>query len=321
MSEVFRALEQAERDRLRARGVVEPPATVANPGDPNTADADVAAVAAIEADTPRIAEPDATAPHGVDDRLVSLVVPASFEAEQYRALAHAVERARSSAGVSVVAVSSPTPGDGKTVTAINLAGALSQFPDTRVLVIDADVRRPSLAHWLGSAGDGPGLAGAVSDASVTLDRAVRMAEPSRMAVLPSGRLPAAPWELVKSARFKALIAEARRAYDYVVLDTPPMVGLPDCRVIAESVDAFLVVVAAHRTSRRLLAEALTVIDPGKILGLVFNADDRPLAPSGAYAYGTSDTSTGSRLAAAVRRARRVVPRLRFSRGYHETPWR
>src|SRR2546430_5111482 len=73
------------------------------------------------------------------------------------------------------------------------------------------------------------------------------------------------------------LAEARRRFDYIVLDTPPLVSVPDCRVIGKWVDGFLIVVTAHRTSRKLLEEALKVTEPATILGLVFNVDDRHLS--------------------------------------------
>ncbi|PYM04298.1 MAG: hypothetical protein DMD82_14850, partial [Candidatus Rokuibacteriota bacterium] len=83
--------------------------------------------------------------------------------------------------------------------------------------------------------------------------------------------------MLKSPRLGELLAEARRQYDYVVVDTPPLVPVPDSRVIANWVDGLLMVVAAHRTPRRLVEEALDIIDAAKTLGVVFNGDDRPLS--------------------------------------------
>ena len=74
-----------------------------------------------------------------------------------------------------------------------------------------------------------------------------------------------------------LIEEARAAYDYVILDAPPVLLVPDCKLIAQLVDGFLVVVAAHRTPRKLLAETLNGMDPSKVLGLVFNGDARAVS--------------------------------------------
>ena len=88
--------------------------------------------------------------------------------------------------------------------------------------------------------------------------------------------------MLKSPRLGELLEEARRRYDYIVVDAPPLCPVQDCRVIAHWVDGFLLVVAAHHTPRRLVAEALNVVERGKMLGLVFNGDDHP--PSSFYGY-------------------------------------
>ena len=90
----------------------------------------------------------------------------------------------------------------------------------------------------------------------------------------------------ESPRLAELLEQARREYDYVVVDTPPLVALPDCRVLANHVDAFLLVVTAHKTPRRLLEAALGAVDPARILGLVFNGDDdSPTAQYGRWFRG------------------------------------
>src|SRR5206468_2700492 len=82
----------------------------------------------------------------------------------------------------------------------------------------------------------------------------------------AGQPPAAPYEVLESPRFGELISEARQKYDYVLLDTPPIVSVPDCRVIGKWVDGFLIVVAAHQTRRKLLEEALNLMEPAKVIG-------------------------------------------------------
>ena len=86
---------------------------------------------------------------GLEEHLVSLLSPSSFEAEQYRTLSHVVERLRMTNAVAVLGISSPGDGEGKTVTAVNLAGALAQDLRNRVLLLEADLRRPTLAKYLG----------------------------------------------------------------------------------------------------------------------------------------------------------------------------
>jgi capsular exopolysaccharide synthesis family protein len=224
-------------------------------------------------------------PH-VDAHLVTLLGRPSPEADQYNALRYAVEEKRVSDGLHVVAITSPSVGDGKTTTSVNLAGALAHRRDARVLLIDADLRRPSVAPLLGLAEHPgrPGLVDVISDSALTLERAVRHLPAFNLNVLPAGQLSDDPFELLRSARVGELLQEARRRYDLVVVDTPPVLLVPDSRILQSWVDGFLLVVAANRTRRKLVAEALNLLGPGKMVGLVFNRDDRPLANEYGYGY-------------------------------------
>lgn len=223
----------------------------------------------------------AAKPPGIDaveEHLVSLLSPASFEADQYRTLRSVLEHVHKGTGLRVVAVTSPGAGDGKTTTAINLAGALAQNSECRVLLVDADLRRSTLADHLGLGdADSPGLVEAILDPSVSLEDVVRRRPPFNLSVLPAGRPSPTPYETLKSPRLGELLAEARQRYDHIVLDTPPVVPVPDCRAIATWVDGFLLVVAAHTTPRKLVEESLSAMDPSKVLGFVFNNDDHPVS--------------------------------------------
>ena len=254
---------------------------------------------------PRSQETAPAALDSVEDHLVSLLTPSSFAAEQYRTLRHLIEQLHKSADLTVMTISSPAVGDGKTTTAINLAGALAQAPEARVLLVDVDLRRESMLKQLGLVdADSPGLVDAILNPALPLEHVAQPCPPFNLSVVAAGRRPAAHYELLKSPRLGELLGEARRQYDYVLLDTPPLVPIPDSRVIGKWVDGFLVVVAAHRTPRKLLEEALNVIEPAKIVGLVFNSDDRPLS---GYSYGDHYPSpNGNRL----RRWGRAVKKFR-----------
>src|SRR3989475_8581693 len=157
--------------------------------------------------------------------------------------------------------STPAVADGKTTTAINLAGALAQAPDARVLLVDADLRGAALATNLGlDERAGPGLVDAILDSTLTFEAVVHVHPHLNLSVLAAGRVPSAPYEVLKSPRLGELLTEARRRYDYIVLDTPPLVSFPDCRVIGKWVDGVLIVVTAHRTPRKLFEEALNVTE-------------------------------------------------------------
>lgn len=230
-----------------------------------------------------------------DPHLVSLASPASFEAEQYRTLRARLEARQEGKALQVVAVTSSAVGDGKTTTAINLAGALAQSPDARVLLVDADLRRPSVDSQLGWGGRSePGLADAILDADRTLQSTVRRRPPLKLSVVTAGRRPPAPYEALKSARLGTLFEEMRRDFDYVVVDTPPLIPVPDCRLIARWVDGLLMVVAAHRTPRKLVEEGLNLLEPSRVIGLIFNGDDRPFSGyyGHYYSYGHPSRRTG-----------------------------
>jgi protein-tyrosine kinase len=301
MSKFFKALEQARQDRaLRKEAPLEParfteaspdkswrPEPAALPQPANEPAGDVHGRHVGPRERPAAAPHPASEPaDGVDQHLVSLLTPAAYEAEQYRALRHIVEQLHRAGDLQVIAVSSPGAGDGKTTTAINLAGALAQAPEARVLLVDADLRQPSLARLLGLGDSGvTDLVGGIVDPSLTLDRIVQPRPPFNLSVICTAQAPPSAYELLKSPRLGELVEEARRRYDFIVIDTPPLTPFQDCRVIGRWVDGFLLVVAAHRTPRRLVEEALTTLDHTKVFGFVFNEDVRSISDHYSSYYG------------------------------------
>ncbi len=299
MSKFQKALDQAQRDRaLRLRSTSEPrPAPPAEPEDRP------AAVPPAEENgptaEPRLAwsvPPPPAAPRrqtrmhtprrrrpvgateSVDDHLVSLVAPSSLEAEQYRALRHVIEQKHRAENMSVIAVSSPGGGDGKTTTSINLAGALAQAPEARVLLVEADLRRPSISGLLGL-GDpnAAGLVHAVLEPDLVLADVIQPLPTFNLSVVVAGQTPPSPYEVLKSPRLAELFDEARRDYDFIVIDTAPLVPVQDYRVIARLVDGMVLVVAAHHTPRPMLEAAFEIVDRDRMIGLVFNGYDNLLA--------------------------------------------
>jgi capsular exopolysaccharide synthesis family protein len=212
----------------------------------------------------------------LDTHLVSLTAPASFAAEQYQGLRLTVERLARARDVRVIAISSPAAGDGKTVTAINLAGALARSSEDRVLLIDADLRRPSVARQLGITDAQVGLADALSDGCRRVADVVRRLDAYNLDVIPSGTPRTGISQILRSPRLDAFLQEARQRYAYIVLDTPPLLPVFDSALLAKSVDGVLMVVSANQTPRKLLGEALNMLDASKVLGIVFNRDKRPL---------------------------------------------
>jgi capsular exopolysaccharide synthesis family protein len=213
----------------------------------------------------------------LDDHLVSLLEPTSFAAEQYRAVRLAIENYRRERGLNIVAISSPGRGEGKTMTAINLAGALAQSADARVALVDADLRHPRVADYLGLP-PASGLSGYLLDPQMELDAVLARHAGTAFAVVPAGARTSMPYELLKSPRLTALFQALRARFDYVVVDTPPTLLFPDVGILRDAVDGFVLVARANRTPREGLVDGLDAIGRHRVVGVVFNDDERSTFP-------------------------------------------
>ena len=220
-------------------------------------------------------------PGRVDDHLVSLLEPTSFAAEQYRSVRLAIENFRRERGTRLVGVSSPASGDGKTTTTINLAGALAQGQGARVVLVEADLRRPSIAGMLGVYAGG-GLTTYLLDPSLEVEHIVQRPAGLGFPVVVAGAVAAMPYELLKSPRLSALFATLLAEFDFVVVDTPPTLSFPDVGILRDVVDGFVLVVRANRTPREQVRQSIGTIGSDRVLGMIFNADDR-LQRSSPYA--------------------------------------
>jgi capsular exopolysaccharide synthesis family protein len=207
----------------------------------------------------------------IDDHLVSLLAPTSFAAEQYRAVRLTLETLHHERNVSVVGITSPGRGEGRTMTALNLAGALAQAQQARVVLVEADLRHPSVARYLGLA-HGRGLSNYLLDGNRSVDDVLQRPASIAFSVVPAGPASSMPYELLKSPRLSALLDELRKRFDYVVLDTPSALSFPDVGILRELVDGFLVVVRANQTPREQVTDTVGVVGRPRALGLVFNDD-------------------------------------------------
>lgn len=212
----------------------------------------------------------------IDPRLVTLTAPDTFAAERYQGLRMKLEQLRAEKALRVIAVTSPGAGDGKTLTSINLAGVLARESDARILLIDADLRRSSVSEQLGLEAGAAGLADLIASSKKQLPELVRRPDKCGFDVLPAGSSSRSVQKLFRAERFAQILAEARERYDYVLLDTAPLVPVFDAAVLARQVDGVILVVAAEKTPRKLLGAALDLLDASKVVGIVFNADTSPL---------------------------------------------
>jgi protein-tyrosine kinase len=219
----------------------------------------------------RLAEPAATPAErevNLDRHLVTALAPQSLAAEQYRSLRTRISRVENSRAVRVLIVTSPGKGDGKSLTAANLALAMAEEFSQRVLLIDADLRRPSV-HHLFDVPESPGLTDVLVGAATLDDALVTLAD-HHLTVLPSGMLPTHPAELLGSAAMRRTVDTLRTRFDRLILDMPPVAPLADVHIAAALADGILMIVRAGMTQKPAIERALAGLDMTKVLGLVLN---------------------------------------------------
>src|SRR5690606_423572 len=129
-----------------------------------------------------------------------------------------------------------------------------------------------------------GLVDAIVTPELNLQKVTRRIAPLNLSFVLTGSRTSAPYEVLSSPKLGELLDEARRNYDYVIVDSPPAVPVSDCRVISRWIDGFLMVVGAHRTPRAMLAEALNILGPDKVIGLVYNGGEELLTKYYGYGY-------------------------------------
>jgi len=215
----------------------------------------------------------------LNKRRISLLQPDSFVAEQFRALRGRIDAIAADRPIRTIAVTSATPGEGKTTSAINLAIVTSLSVGRRVLLVDCDLRRPKVHSTLGITPDA-GLAEVLTD-QIGLEQAIVKPEGMGLEILAVRGRPANPSELLGSARMRELIEEVAARYDRVVLDTPAALGLPDAKAVADLSDGIVVVVRADVSRQEDIETVLEIVDRRRVLGLVLNG---AVADQGRYGY-------------------------------------
>jgi capsular exopolysaccharide synthesis family protein len=205
--------------------------------------------------------------------------------EQYRKLAATLYHVQANRGIRVVLCTSAMMAEGKTVTSANLALTLSQSYQRRVLLIDADLRRPRL-HTLFNIPNDEGLYEALG---ARTDRKVTVVPVSPwLSVVTAGRPGPDPVQVLTSERLARVLEDAGSNFDWVIIDTPPVLVLPDAGLLMGLVDAAILVVGAGQTPYRMVKRAADALGRDRIVGVVMNrADDRVLHDGYGHYYGYS----------------------------------
>jgi capsular exopolysaccharide synthesis family protein len=234
--------------------------------------------------------PAVTRATGLDPLLVAALAPHSPAAEQYRALRTRILQSENGTPLRVVAMTSPGKGDGKSVSAANLALTMAQQVPSRVLLLDADLRRPGSHRLLGLDDRQPGLADVLMGGE-DLDSALVPVPGRNLWVLPAGLPPGHPAELLGSGSMRRVIDTLRTRFDRIIVDTPPIAPLADVRILSPLVDGIVLVVRAGVTPRPAIERALAGFDRQRVLGIVLN-DAEPTDPD-PYGYARNGRASTS----------------------------
>ncbi len=221
----------------------------------------------------------------LDEKLSVVHRPSSVVAEAIRTCRTNLFFESSTSGIKVLQVTSPLPSDGKTTVAGNLAASIAQA-GKRVIIIDADLRRPQLSDNF-AVEEGLGLTNVLNGDCDHID-AIHATPISNLWVMPSGPIPVNPAEALTLPEMGELLQLLREQYDYVIVDTPPLLVVTDPGIVAGLVDAVMVTVKIRRKSRSNAVEALNILRSvgANILGIVINASDESSGSDGYRGYGT-----------------------------------
>ena len=208
--------------------------------------------------------------------------------EQYRRLAANLHRRQTETRIKTVLVASTMAGEGKTLTAVNLALTFSESYGRNVLLIDGDLRRPTTHAVF----DVPNILGSGIGMTTETDQKLSLIQVSpRLSVLTAGQPDSDPTSRLASDRMRRVLMEAAAQFDWVIIDTPPVGSVPDANLLAVMADVVLLVVQAGRTPARLVQRTADALGRERVIGVVLNrADDFVVSSdsSSSYAYAAAN---------------------------------
>jgi capsular exopolysaccharide synthesis family protein len=235
--------------------------------------------AAGSARTPEFVTLDISAAR-VEPHLVAVTQPRSSHAERFRSLRtrelHAGERRKMQAFV----ITSAGVMEGKTLTALNLSWLLAQTDGVSALLIDGDLRNPCAADYLGL--DAPVGLSEVLGGETSLAEAIVKLQPAGLHLLPGGSARDDVAEMLSGPKFLAVLKEARRMFDYIIIDAPPLGIFTDASVLINRADAALIVARAGKTRYAALERLLEPLPRERLLGVVLNGSDEQLNEQNYY---------------------------------------
>jgi capsular exopolysaccharide synthesis family protein len=182
--------------------------------------------------------------------------------------------------MNVFVITSSGIGEGKTLTTLNLAWLLAQTEGVRALVIDSDLRQPCATDYMGI--DAPRGLSEVLGGEIGLQQAIVRLDPAGLYLLPGGKARDDVAELLSGPTYASVIKEARRMFDYILIDAPPLGIFTDANVLISRADGALLVVRAGKTRYAVLDKLLDQLPRERMLGVVLNRADEQLETSSYY---------------------------------------
>lgn len=232
----------------------------------------------------------------VEPHLVAITQPRSAYNEQFRALRTRILQAGEHQQMHTLVITSAGIAEGKTLTALNLAWLLAQTEGVRCLIIDSDLRRPCATNYLGI--DLPVGLSEVLGGAVRLEDAIVRLEPAGLYLLPGGRARDDVAELLSGPTYGRVLKEARRLFDFVIIDAPPLGIFTDANVLINKADGALLVIRAGKARYAMVDRLLNQLPRERILGIVLNRVDEELDSSSYYYqhdyYNRGDRALGNR---------------------------
>jgi capsular exopolysaccharide synthesis family protein len=217
----------------------------------------------------------------VEPHLIAVTQPRSAVCEQFRSLRTRLLQAGERQKMTAFVVTSAGVGEGKTLTALNLAWLLAQTDGVKALIIDADLRQPCALDYLGI--EAPHGLSEVLAGTATLEESIVKLSPSGLHLLPGGEARDDVAELLSGPKFGRVLAEARTMFDYIIIDAPPLGIFTDANLLINRADGALLVVRAGKTRYGSVDRLLEQLPRERILGVVLNrSEDQP--DDNAYYY-------------------------------------
>ncbi|ETI69182.1 CpsD/CapB family tyrosine-protein kinase [Neobacillus vireti] len=202
-------------------------------------------------------------------KLITAIAPKSPISEQFRTIRTNIQFSAIDEEIRTIMVTSSGPGEGKSTTAANLAVTFAQL-GKKVLLVDADLRKPTVHYTFGE-NNGFGFT-TVLTKQRTLEKTVIETDEQDLYILTSGPIPPNPAELLSSKSMEQFMEEVKAQFDYIILDTPPLLAVADPQILANQCDGSIFVVFSERTEIEQAKKAKELLEhaQSKLLGVVLN---------------------------------------------------